>query len=327
VVPVRDEPRWIGVSVADAIAAQQGSPFDEAELVIVDDGSAEPTREAIAALEAPIPVRVLRQEALGRFEARRRGIEEARGDLVLLVDSRVSIRPDALAFVAAELDDNGLPVWNAHVDVEVDGNPYARFWNVLTDLAFADYFSQPRTTSFGPAEFDRFPKGFTCFLAPRSELLRSIESFSSRFADLADANDDTVLIRDLAERQPINISPGFSCLYRGRAGLRAFMRHAHHRGKVFVDGFLRPRTRFLPALVAFYPLSLAIVVCAARRPRRAAAAVATLPVLAAAAAVGARRSPRDAGVVAALALPWAAAFGTGLWRGAAIAARASLPRR
>jgi glycosyltransferase involved in cell wall biosynthesis len=326
VVPVRDEPDWIAVSVADAIAAQQASPFREAEVVIVDDGSGEATREALAGLDGPIPIRVVRQEGLGRFAARRNGIAQARGELVLLVDSRVSIRPEALAFAAERLAAERATVWNAHVDVELEGNPYARFWNVLTEVAFADYFSRPRTTSFGLAEFDRFPKGFTCFLAPRDELLTSMAAFSSLFSDLADANDDTLLIRDLAARRRVNISPQFSCLYRGRNGLRPFLRHAHHRGVVFVDGFLRPGTRFFPALVSFYPLSLAAVALAARRPVVATATAAGIPLAAGVAALALRRPPRDAGAVAVLALPWAAAYVGGLWRGAASALRALVAR-
>ncbi len=59
------------------------------------------------------------------------------------------------------------PVWNGHVHVHAD-NALGDFWRLLAELAWRDYFDNPRTTSFGLSEFDRFPKGTTCFLAPRT---------------------------------------------------------------------------------------------------------------------------------------------------------------
>jgi len=307
VIPIRDEPEWIGVAVRDLVTAVQQAGLDDVELVIVDDGSQQPTRDALAALETPFPRRVIRQPPSGRFAARRAGIEAARHERVLLLDSRVSIRPDALAFVR---DRPG--VWNAHVDVDVDGQPYARFWNVLTELAFHHYFGDPRTTSYGAEDFDRFPKGTTCFLAPRDELLATMGSVRSLYDDLAHANDDTLMIRELvADGGRINISPGFSCLYRSRTSLRGFLRHAYHRGGVFVDGYGRRGTRFFPVVAAFFPASLAGLAVLRRRPALALLA----PNAAAAAALALRRSHEDARVMGTLGPLWLAAYAAGMWRG------------
>lgn len=327
VIPVKDEPRWIGTAVADVVRAQQASPFADAEIVIVDDGSEAATREALAALSAPIPLRVLHQGNQGRFAARRAGLRAAVGELVLLVDSRVSVDRGALAFVAERLPPVGRSaVWNAHVHIELAGNPYARFWNVLTEVAFAHYFARPRTTSFGLAEFDRFPKGTTCFLAPRADLLCAIDSFESHFTDLRNANDDTIVIRALAARAPVNISPGFSCRYRARGDARRFLRHAYHRGTVLVDGHLRRGARFLPAIIVFYPASVAAAAVLARRPRAGLRALSAAPAVAAAAGAALRRSPADVLTLAALGPPWVVAYGAGIWRGAGLALVAALGR-
>jgi len=328
VIPVYNEPRWIGTVVDDVCVALAASPFRDPEIVVVDDGSDGATRDALARLRAPVPLRVIRQANAGRFAARRIGVEAAAGELVLLIDSRVSIRPDALAFVAAHLPADGTPaLWNAHVDIEVAGNPYARFWNVLTEAAFAAYFRDPRTTSYGLEEFDRFPKGTTCFLAPRADLLWAMGRFSSYYADARDANDDTILIRSLAERARINISPGFSCLYRARDTGRRFLRHTHHRGVVFVDGHLRRGARFAPVIAAFLPLSLMGALAAARHPRRALALAPVAPLAAGAVGVALRRPPRDVLTLAWLGPVWALAYGAGVWRGVAKAAAAAWRRR
>jgi glycosyltransferase involved in cell wall biosynthesis len=323
VIPLYNEPAWISTVVDDLVVALRNSPFTDAEILIVDDGSDEQTRGALARLDPPTSLRIITQTNQGRFAARKHGIAKARGDLVLLIDSRVSIRPDALRFVADRLDPNGpLPIWNAHVDVEVAGNPYARFWNVLTEIAFAEYFANPRTATYGPEEFDRFPKGTTCLLAPRALLEVAVDSFDSAFADTRDANDDTIVIRFMAERQRINISPGFSCLYRSRDALVPFLKHARHRGSVFVDGYGRPGTRFFAVIAAFFPLSAVGAIVALRRPRLALLGALSAPVGAVAIGARWRRSPAEVTTLALLGPAWALAFAAGMWRGLWLALRA-----
>ena len=111
------------------------------------------------------------------------------------------------------------------------------------------------TTSFGAEDFDRYPKGTTCFLAPRA-LARwprsSIPQLGMRTCGYA--NDDTPLIRWIAERERIHLSPSFACDYQPRTTLRRVPRDtAVHRGTVFLDGHGRPESRFFPVVVAFYP--------------------------------------------------------------------------
>ena len=235
-----------------------------AELVVVDDGSTDGTADqACAAASGRMPIRVVRQPNTGRFAARRAGIEAAKGTHILLLDSRVQLAPDALAFVHRRLSET--QVWNGHVHVVAEGNPFGAFWNVLVRLAWADYFAAPRTTTFDARTFDRFPKGTGCFLAPRTLLLEAVGAFRSRYEDLRLANDDTPLIRWIAEREPIGISPDFSCRYTPPATLGSFLRHAEHRGVVFLDGHGRSQSRFFPAVVAFYPVSAILAGVALRR--------------------------------------------------------------
>jgi Glycosyl transferase family 2 len=327
VIPVYNEPEWIAHSVAEAAAAVRKSPFaKDAEFVIVDDGSDSATKEALAGLEPGVRTRVLSQENRGRFLARRAGIQAARGQLVLLLDSRVLLEDESMSFIAERLDGDRLPVWNGHIEVDVTGNPFARFWRTITYAAWRDYLANPRTTSFGLEEYDRFPKGTTCFLAPRESLLRAMDRFRSLYDDTRFANDDTVLIRSIAAEQRINISPGFAATYISRDSLPSFLRHTLHRGTVFVDGFARPGTRFSGALMAFFPASLGFVVLALMKPRWALRIVAAGPLTAALGAIALRRPPRDVAAFALLSGPFAAAYAAGIWRGALLGARARIGR-
>jgi glycosyltransferase involved in cell wall biosynthesis len=322
VIPVYNEAEWIGRCVEDLMTALQRSPFrDRAELVIVDDGSGAPTKEALSRLSPGIPMRILEQENSGRFAARRAGIGAAQGDLVLMLDSRVTLAPDALRFVGANLDGHGLPVWNAHVDIDTAGNPFARFWRVVAHAAWPDYLRNPRTMSYGLEDFDRYPKGTTCFLAPRGALVRAIDKFHSLYEDLRFSNDDTVLIRSIAEEQPIGLSPGFACRYHARDSLPRFLRHTYHRGTVFVDGFGRPGTRFFWVVAAFFPASVAFAVLAARRPAWALALAASVPLVAGGGATAIRRPPADALAFALLSGPFTVSYSAGIWRGGLLAAR------
>jgi hypothetical protein len=320
VIPVRNEAGDLRATIEALFEALDGSGFD-AELVVVDDGSTDGSatvaREAVA---DRLPLRVLSQPNRGRFEARRAGLEAATGEWALLLDGRVRIGPDALAY-AHERVREGRAVWTAHVDVDVDGSPYGAFWKLLAELAWNEYFDDPREASFGVEEFDRFPKGTTCFLAPRELLLEAVASFRSRYAELRNANDDTPLLRWIAEREPIHVSPDFSCAYRPRTTLGAFVRHALHRGVVFVDGHGRPESRFFPVVVAFYPASALLALAAARRPVVLPAAL--LATAAAAAAFGRRRrrSSSEIAALAALTPVYAVAHGAGMWRGLALLVR------
>lgn len=321
VVPVYDEPDWIGRSMQATARAVQEAGLDDVEMVIVDDGSGPATQAALDALELPFPLRVLRQDNAGRFAARRHGISEARGELVLMHDARVLLDPQSLAFVTEHWD-RDRAAWNGHVDIDMAGNPYARFWDTLTQAAFAEYFGNPRTTSFDLESYDRFPKGTTQFLAPRDWLLEAIDGFSSHYADLRHANDDTVMLRTLAARQPINISPGFRSTYHSRTNLKGFLKHSFHRGTVFFDGFSGSDNRFRGVLFALFPASLAGLVVAVRRPRLALAGLAAVP-FAAAALAGARwRRPwRHVLAFAGLSPAFGITYVAGIWRGALLAAR------
>jgi glycosyltransferase involved in cell wall biosynthesis len=313
VMPVFNESRHLPGTIDALVAALEDSGF-EAELVLVDDGSSDGSGEVgRAAAEGRIPLRVLRQRNSGRFEARRRGLDSASGDYVLLLDARVRLAADALRFVRGRLDGHER-AWNGHVRIEGE-NVFGIFWGLLAELAWRDYFDDPRTTSFGVGEFDRFPKGTTCFLAPRELLASAFARFDTRYADVRLANDDTPILRSLAAQQRIAISPRFACVYAPRSSLVGFLRHAFHRGIVFVDGHGTRESRFFPAVVAFFPVSAWLTVAAMRRPALVPLALATCGLAAGAYGFHARRSRREIGTLLAVTPVYALGHGLGMWRG------------
>jgi len=293
-----------------------GSPWRDPEVVIVDDGSEPP-------IDAPdvagVRVRVLTQANQGRFHARLAGIEAATGDYVLLLDARVTLEPSGMSWVAGRVA-AGDQAWNGHCLMANPESAFARFWNVLTHASFADYLDQPRTTSFSLEDYDRFPKGTGHFLAPRSWLLEAAAVFDSHYDDLRFSSDDTHMLRAIAGRDRIHISPHFASWYRNREALGPFLRHAVHRGTTFYDGFFRPGTRFFPVAAASFPASAVGVSLALARPRAALGAVAGLSVLGAGFARHRGRPREEAAAFGALLVPFSTALSIGIWRGAWLAA-------
>jgi len=69
----------------------------EFEVVVVDDGSAEAVAPRLQRLAVPYALTLLAQGNSGAARARHRGIEAARGDLIIVVDDDMQVTPDFVA--------------------------------------------------------------------------------------------------------------------------------------------------------------------------------------------------------------------------------------
>ncbi len=262
VVPTYNGATWLPKSIPKLNAALKRSGVKTAEILVVDDGSTDDTVKVVKKIKTDFPLRVVSQANGGRFLARKTGALEAKYEHLLFVDTRVFIGETSLKHVLENYDEKAdKVVWNSHVRVDKAGNIYARFWDAIAYVAWRKYFSNPRDLSYGIEDFDYYPKGTTCFFIPRTVLVEANEWFVSNTKDLKTSNDDTLLIRHIAEKHLINLSPKFWCLYHARPNLRQYTKHVFHRGKVFVDGFLRrDGNRFFWPLISFLVLSIALPV-------------------------------------------------------------------
>ena len=146
-------------------------------------------------------------------------------------------------------------------------------------------------------------------------LLDAVSAFDSAFDDLRHANDDTLMIRPLAERDRIHIAPEFSCTYHPRDSGRKFVAHSFHRGTVFVDGYYRPGTRFHRPLQAVMVAAPLLAIATVFRPKLVVGGV-----LGASAALGAGSAVagvprRNALALGLLAPVFGVAYGAGIVRG------------
>lgn len=316
VMPVFNEEEWIERSLQSVVDAL-GVANWPAEILVVDDGSTDRTTDILLRLGRRLEIlAVISQPNSGRFAARRAGIEAANGEYILLVDGRVIVDPDSLSHLAGHLRAHPQRrVWNGHITVAASGKPYGHFWSGLVAVAWRRYFQDPRVVRFGLEEFDLYPKGTGFLLVPRSLLVEALGSFSSLYADQRLASDDTRLLRWIAGKEDINLSPGFSAEYVSRDSLIKYVKHSFFRGTTFVDGYLdSPGVARRNAGIAA-AAGLAGLLVLAVRPRLA--LILALGGQGAAAALvrkcgGSREEARAVGVLLPL---FALCFGTGVLRG------------
>ena len=103
VVPVKDEAANVGPLAREIAAALAGEP--ESEIIFIDDGSADGTAEALAALKSGLPsLRVIRHAAnLGQSRAIRTGVREARAEIIVTLDGDGQNDPADIPKLLAEL--------------------------------------------------------------------------------------------------------------------------------------------------------------------------------------------------------------------------------
>jgi len=327
VIPVYNEETWIRSCITALMASARDAGL-VLDVVVVDDGSTDRTPDVLRELEAEHGLRVVHQANAGRLAARSNGLAEAREEWLLLLDSRVIMDRGALPWVrrtiAAHPD---RIVWCGHVDVETAGNPYAAFWAGLVKIGWRRYTADPRLVSFGADEFDAFPKGTGCLLLPRALLDEAAQGFASLYDNPDLASDDTRLLRQVADRTSIWLTPDFRFRYHGKQGARGFLKQSYFRGTTFVDGYLGqpgPVRRLLLAAVGMAGLVGAVAV---RRPVVALAALGAVTAVAPAVVAQAGGSRAEVRSAALLSPVFAVTFGAGVLRGLALAAASRGRRR
>jgi glycosyltransferase involved in cell wall biosynthesis len=270
VIPTYNGASWLSKTINKVEEAIVEANLEDYEILVINDGSTDDTVETVLniAKQTGLPIRLVTQENGGRFMARKTGAIEARYEHLLFVDTRVYIGKKSLKYILDKQSmDKSRTVWCAHVRSESKGNIYARFWEAIAYVAWRNYFKNPRDISYGIEGFDSYPKGTTCFFIKKKTLIEANNWFIKNTKDLKTSNDDTLLIRHIAESNNINVSPKYWCLYHARSSMKQYTKHVFHRGKVFVDGFLRrDGNRFFYPLIGFLAISFAVVASVAVKP-------------------------------------------------------------
>ena len=266
VIPSFNSAEWLPSTLRALESALIRTTWD-VEIIVVDDGSTDDTPAVLELLSSSLsyPIRVVRQENGGRFLARWAGIQAARSEDLLVLDSRLLLDSSSLEYLESAIGANpAAKVWNGHVITDPAAPLVGHFWLVPTFLFWGDYLSKPRPTRITLENFDRVPKGTGCLIVPKQLFERaSIESWPAENARLT--SDDTKLLRFIATESPIQLDPRFSAVYRPRTTIRKFLAHAWERGTLFVDSYAGTtpgRNVVLVSLVVFPVIGLGVLIAA-----------------------------------------------------------------
>lgn len=129
VVPVHDGEAHLSASLAAILASDL--PRTDFELIVVDDASIDES-PVTAARFADTVVRLTGQPR-GPAYARNRGVEIARGEIVLCLDSDVRVHSDTLRRVLETLDAHpeAAAVYGIYDDRPIDGRLVTQYWTLL----------------------------------------------------------------------------------------------------------------------------------------------------------------------------------------------------
>jgi len=170
-----------------ALAAQQLPADFRWELVVVDNNSADSTRDVVEAFarNAPMPATYLFEPEQGTSAARNAGIRQAKGDLIAFTDDDVELAPDWLAMVtravaqcpADVVGGRILPRWPSPPPRWLRDQPELRTWLALMEH---DRPLPLRTAT------DEEAKIWTANMVVRRAVLTELDGFNTRLGPVAD---------------------------------------------------------------------------------------------------------------------------------------------
>lgn len=140
VVPTWNRPEALAACLGGLVRSRL--PQDRFEVVVVDDGSATPVDDVVAAHAQAIAVTLIRQPNRGPASARNAGAAEARGSLLAFTDDDCVVDPDWLPVLQREARTHPDHLLGGRVVNALEGNPFAQASQHLVSYLYG-YAAEP----------------------------------------------------------------------------------------------------------------------------------------------------------------------------------------
>jgi len=166
IMPVYNDCQTVGEIINRVLAEGHNK-----ELIVVDDGSTDGTREKLIDIARHRPIRLLLQQRnMGKGSAVRLGIKEAKGDIIIIQDADLEYDPGDYAGLIAPFADPGVTaVYGSRFLGESYFRPLSRLGNIVvtsvTNLLFGTRLTDMET----------------CYKAMRAEVAKSLTLTANRF--------------------------------------------------------------------------------------------------------------------------------------------------
>ena len=128
IIPTYDEPERLCDTLKSL--ADQDYPHEAVEIIVVDDASPDLEADRLARIKSPFPTNLIRHRVnQGRARARNTGLRAASGEVVVFLDSDMTVRSDFLSTHAAlhRIQPNTVCIGNIRFGTRVPSNALTRY--------------------------------------------------------------------------------------------------------------------------------------------------------------------------------------------------------
>ncbi|MCA9380541.1 glycosyltransferase [Candidatus Dojkabacteria bacterium] len=232
-IPVYNEEKAIG-KLLDSIMGID-YPKEDFEIVVVNDGSTDKTSDVVKKYKN---VRLVNHpKNLGRFDARKTAMNEAKHENLLYIDSRCLVPKEILRNLKDKKDN----VIIGHSKGLKKETIFEVFYSAIRRQFFRKYYRECKQRIILTKEnFDIYPKGTTIFFIKRPLLKQIIETYGHTFN--RESSEDTRLFSYILEKDNIVIDPDIWIINYGRDDTNKSLHHVIERGLHFTDYYLKKKS-------------------------------------------------------------------------------------